>query len=95
MKSIHWNPPPTGGLKIPHTPIGTCKMQKIKILNFVSIVVKMCSKELRKKHLGHFDWNCLGSRYAIRPYTHSKAIVAENRRLSDTNGVQRCKSTLF
>ena len=28
LKSIHWNPPCTGGLKIPHTPMGTCRNAK-------------------------------------------------------------------
>ena len=36
-------PPCTEGLKTPHTPIGTCLNAKLKFLNFVLIVVKMCS----------------------------------------------------
>ena len=40
-------PPCTGGLKITHTPMGPLQMQKMKILNFVLIVVKMCSNELK------------------------------------------------
>ena len=41
-------PPCTGGLKTPHTPIIPVEMQKMKILNFVLIVVKMCSNELKR-----------------------------------------------
>ena len=41
-------PPCTGGLKNPHTPWRPVKMQKIKILNFVLIVVKVCSSELKR-----------------------------------------------
>ena len=41
-------PPSTGGLKIPHTPMGTCRNAKIKILNFVLIVVNICSSELKR-----------------------------------------------
>ena len=41
-------PPCTGGLKIPHTTIGTWRNAKMKILNFVLIVVKMCSSELKR-----------------------------------------------
>ena len=41
-------PPCTGGLKIPHTPIGTSRNAKNEILNFVLIVVKMCSNELKR-----------------------------------------------
>ena len=41
-------PPCTGGLKIPHTLWGPVEMQKIEILNFVLIVVKMCSNELKR-----------------------------------------------
>ena len=56
-------------------------MKKMKVLNFVLIVVKMCSNELKKNHQGHFDWNCLDSRYSIRPNTQNMAILANNRRL--------------
>ena len=35
----------------------------------------------KKNHLGHFDWNCLGSRYPLRPNTQNMAILAENRHL--------------
>ena len=50
-------------------------MQKIKILNFVLIVVKMCSNEPKKNLQGHFDWNCLGSRYSLRPSPQNMAIL--------------------
>ena len=58
-------------------------MQKMKILNFFLVVVKMCSNELKKNHLGHFDWNWLVSRYSIglQPNTQNMAILAENRHL--------------
>ena len=38
-------------------------------------------QRIKKNHLGHFDWDCLGSRYPIRPNTQNMAILAENRRL--------------
>ena len=41
-------PPCTGSLKIPHTLWGPVEIQKFKILNFVLIVVKMCSNELKR-----------------------------------------------
>ena len=41
-----------------------------------------CGKNMfrwtKKNHLGHFDWNCLGSRYPIPPNTQNMAILAEN-----------------
>ena len=60
---------------------------KIKILNFVLIAIKMCSKWTKKNHLGHFDWHYLGSQYPIRQNTQNMAIFTENRdkAKSDTN----------
>ena len=48
LKSIHWNPPVQGVWKFHIPPWGPVEMQKIKILNFVLIVVKMCSNELKR-----------------------------------------------
>ena len=54
----------------------------MQILNFVLIVVKMCSNELKiKEPLGHFDWNSSGSWYPILPNTQNMAISVENRHL--------------
>ena len=53
----------TGGLKIPHTPIGTCiNAKKLKFW-----ICFDCGTNVfqwtKKNYLGQFDWNCLGSRY--------------------------------
>ena len=72
-------PPRTGGLKTPHAPTETCrnaKKWKFWILFWSGKIVFQWTK---KNHLGHFDWNCLGSRYSIRPNTQNMAILAENR----------------
>ena len=80
LKSIHWNPPVQGLWRF-HIPpaIGTCRYAKNFEFSFD------CSKNVfqwtKKNHLGHFDWNCLGSRYPIRPNTQNMVILAENRRL--------------
>ena len=50
--------PCTGGLKIPHTPIGTCRNEKKwnRILNLILIVVKICSNDLKKKKTPRSFW---------------------------------------
>ena len=74
-------PPCTGGLKSPHTHIGTCRNAKNENSEFCFDCGKNMFQWTKKNHLGHFDWNCLGSRYSIRPNTQNMAILAEKRRL--------------
>ena len=62
-------PPCTGGLKIPHTPMGTCRNAKNENFELCFDCGKNVFQWTQKNHLGHFDWNCLGSRYPIRPNT--------------------------
>ena len=73
--------PCTGGLKIPRTPIGTCKNAINGNFEFWFDCGKNVFQWTKKNHLGHFDWNCLGSRYPMRPNTQNMAILAENRHL--------------
>ena len=47
LKSIHWNPPVQGFWRLRIPPWEPVEMQKMNILNFVFIVVKMCSNELK------------------------------------------------
>ena len=63
----------------PH--IGTCRKAKNKNFEFCFDCDKNVLQWTKKNHLGHFDWNCLGSWYSIRPNTQNMAILAENRRL--------------
>ena len=81
LKSIHWNPPVQGVWKFHIPQWGPVEMQKIKILNFVFDCGKNVFQWTKKNHLGHFDWNCLGSRYPIRPNPLKMAILAGNRHL--------------
>ena len=74
-------PPCTGGLKVPRTPIGTCRNAKNENFEFCFDCGKNVFQWTKKNHLGHFDWNCLGSRYPMRPNTQNMAILAENRHL--------------
>ena len=79
-----WNQftgPCTGGLKIPHTPIRTCKNAKNENFEFYFNCGKDVFQWIKKNHLDHFDWNCLGSQYPMRPNTQNMAILAENRHL--------------
>ena len=62
-------------------PIGTCRNAKNENFEFCFDCGKNVFQWTRKNHLGHFDWNCLGSRYPIRPNTQNMAILTENRRL--------------
>ena len=62
-------PPCTGDLKTPHTPMGTCRNAKNENFEFCFDCGKNVFQWTKKNHLGHFDWNCLGSRYPIRPNT--------------------------
>ena len=78
LKSIHWNPC-TGGLKIPHTPIGTWRNAKNENFEFYFDCGKNVFQWTKKSHLGHFDWNCSCSRYPLWPNTQNMAILAENR----------------
>ena len=71
-------PPCTGGLKIPHTPIGTCRNAKNENFEFCFDCGKDVFQWTKKNHLGHFDWNCLGSRYSMRPNTQNMASVAKS-----------------
>ena len=66
---------------IPHTPIGTCRNAKNENFEFCFSCGKNVFQRTKKKHLGHFDWNYLGSRYSIRPNTQNMAILSKNRRL--------------
>ena len=60
-------PPCTGDLKIPHTPMGTCRnAKKKKKIEFCFDCGKNVFQWTKKNHLGHFDWNFLGYRYPIR-----------------------------
>ena len=58
-------PPCTGGLKIPHTPMGTCRNAKNKNFEFCFDCGKNVFQRTKKNHLSHFDWNCFGSRYPV------------------------------
>ena len=73
--------PPTGGLKIPHTPIGTCWNAKNENFEFCFDYGKNVFQWTKRNHQGHFDWNYLGSRCPIRSNTQNMAILAENKRL--------------
>ena len=61
--------PCTGGLKIPYTPMGTCRNAWNENFEFCFDCGKNVFQWTKKNHLGHFDWNCSGSWYPIRPNT--------------------------
>ena len=48
-------PPCTGGLKIPHTPMGTCRNAKNYNFEFCFDCGKNVFQWTKKNHLGHFD----------------------------------------
>ena len=62
-------PPVQGVWKFHIPPWGPVEMQKIKIFEFCFDCGKNVFQWTKKNHLGHFDWNCLGYRYPIRPNT--------------------------
>ena len=64
-----------------HTPIGTCINAKKENFEFCFDCGKNVFQLTKKNHPGHFDWNCLGSRYPIWPNTQNMATLARNRHL--------------
>ena len=56
-------------------------MQKIEHFEFCFNCSKNLFEGTKKSHLGHFDWDCLGSRYPIRQNTQNMDILAGNGRL--------------
>ena len=80
MKSIHWNPLYRGSEDSTY-PIVTCRNARNENYEFCFDCGKNVFQRTKNNHLGHFDLNCLGSRYPIQPNTQNMAILAENRHL--------------